>query len=648
MIRALPTVLGVLVALSASAQDGSVLTVRGKGVEGKPPYEGGGRVRFLEVTLGAEVLHYDGGPELTLPLALRYEVLEPAPIALTSNLGTEHWWLYHFSNETMSAVYTDERIDLSAPGERTAVALRGRFAERYGPMPAKGLVGLRGHSYFLIEPAAGGPYLDVTDPPSFFDAPTLARTLTFTLADLTQYSVQIADFQSTWQPGGPFRVRVTVTDAAGESFPVVNAPLSARAGGWETKLETEWGPLNEPTGWMRGALPEELPTEVTITGSPTVLTPRGPESPEVTGTCARGTGQVGPDEFAAASAGYVLPRNADGVIRETRGIWAAPADFETPEKAEAMVARCAQAGLNMIVADIFVRNNFWARSELIPQSRERWAEYDPLAGLIERAHAAGIEVHPWFCVTYRDPAFRAWFEERYGRNVDVVKADGSVEELPADAHRPEYRDFIVALMTGVARDYEVDGIHHDYIRVMNHCYCADCRAEFAAQFGKPITAATEEDWIVWHRRAIGDIVRRVAEGVRAVNPQAKLSAAVFSNLRGGALQGQDPAGWARAGWIDLVIPMDYEMQTLRVRAHERAFLEALDDDDQLVTGLSLYQRNGAGVSSRSPELVSQQIELVRAMGIHGWCLFAYSHLSDEQIEMLRTQVNPERAAPYFR
>ena len=90
------------------------------------------------------------------------------------------------------------------------------------------------------------------------------------------------------------------------------------------------------------------------------------------------------------------------------------------------------------------------------------------------------------------------------------------------------------------------------------------------------------------------------------------------------------------------------MRTLRVRANERAFLEALDDDDQLVTGLSLYRRNGAEVGSRSPELVSRQIEPARALGIHGRRLFAYSHLSDEQIEMLRTQVNPERAAPYFR
>jgi len=648
MARKLAIALAAMAALGAYAQDGSVMTVRGIGAEGKPRYDSGGEVRFLEASIGAQVLHYDGGREMPLPMAIDYEVLDPAPIVLTSRMGTEYWRLYHFADETMSAVYTDERIDLSEAGEHGAVVTTGRLTDRYGPLPARGLVGFRGHYYLLIEPVEGGAYLDVTSPPPFFDSQAVSRALTFTLADLTQYAAQIEALQSTWEPGGPLRVRVTVTDATGESLPVVNVPLTASGGEWQTRLETEWGPLNEPTGWMRGTLPEEAPAEVAVAGQLTLVTPRGPESADVTATFARGEGRVTADEFAAAGGGYVLPRNADGVIRETRAVWAAPSDFETAESADAMVARCALAGLNMIVADIFVRNNFWARSELIPATQERWAEYDPLAGLIERAHAAGIEVHPWFCTTYRDPAFRAWFEEQSGRNVDVVDEDGSVRPLPADAHRPEYRDFVVALMTGVARDYEVDGLHHDYIRVMSNCYCADCRAEFAAQFGKPITEATEEDWITWHRAAIGDIVRRVAEGVRSTRPEVTLSAAVFSSLRSGALQGQDPAEWARQDWLDLVIPMDYSMQTLQVRANERAFLEALDDDDRLVSGLSLYQRNGTAVSSRPPELMHEQIELVRGMGIHGYCLFAFTHLSDEQLEVLRTRVNAEPAAVYFR
>ena len=70
------------------------------------------------------------------------------------------------------------------------------------------------------------------------------------------------------------------------------------------------------------------------------------------------------------------------------------------------------------------------------------------------------------------------------------------------------------------------------------------------------------------------------------------------------------------------------------------------DDDQLVTGLSLYMRAGGAVSSRPSELVMQQIELVRRMGVRGYCLFAYSHLSEPQLKMLREKINAEPAVPY--
>jgi uncharacterized lipoprotein YddW (UPF0748 family) len=107
-------------------------------------------------------------------------------------------------------------------------------------------------------------------------------------------------------------------------------------------------------------------------------------------------------------------------------------------------------------------------------------DFDPLRYLIQKAHAARLEVHFWFCVTYRDRHFRRWFADKFRAAVDI-----------------------------------------------------------------------------------------------------------FSNLSGGASQGQGPAGWAQQGWMDLILPMDYQMQTLQVRANERQFLAALAKDDQYGTRCAL-------------------------------------------------------------
>ncbi len=642
---------GWLVVLSilagfAGADDGAVLAVKGRGVEGRPPYRGGGEVKFLDVSLEPQVVHYDGGSELRLPLRVRYQVLQPAPILLTSRMGSEHWYLFSFEGERSSATYTDEKIDLSQPGERTAQATRAWFGKRYGPLPAPGLAGIRGRHYLLID-QPNGRWLDVVAPPPFFDQTAIARKLTFTLANLTKHAISIGEFQSTWEPGGPLRVRIQLEDADGKKLPVVNVPLVARAGDWRSTLVSEWKPGSEPTGWMRGVLPSTVPQEIALEGIVAAQTPEGLQQWKVAAAFTRGDGRLAPEAFQTAQQGYTLPRDAEGKVRETRAIWLSTADVDTGEKIDRVVERCQKARLNMLIPDIFVRNSFLGKSALMPSTAVPDSGADPLAELIQKAHAAGLEVHPWFCVTYRDAKFRQWFRAQRGAGVDMLDKDGKTIALGADLHRPQYRDFIVDLMVGVAKDYAVDGIHLDYIRTMARCYCPQCREEFAKRFGKPLTEASEEDWIQWQREAVGDIVRRTAEGVRKVRPAAAMSAAVFSGMAGGAAQGQDPAGWARRGWIDLVLPMDYQMQTLQVRAHERQFLEALDDDDRLVTGLSLYMRSGQKVSSRLPELVREQIEVVRRMGIHGYCLFAYSHLSDEQLEAIQG-LNQQPAKPYYR
>lgn len=643
----LPAMLLALTCFPARAEDVATLKVEGRGVEGRPPYRGGGIVKFLDVQFGAQVVHYKPGEGLPWPLEITYDVLEPAPVLLTSRLGTEHWRLYHFATETMSALYTDEKINLAQRGRQTAKATKAHFGKSYGPLPDSGLVGIRGHYYFLID-QPNGQWLDVTDPPAFFDQPEPAQRLTVTLADVSRFELSIPTIQSTWKPGGPFRVRLIVTDAGGKTYPVVNAPLVATAGEWRAALTTTWTPLNEPTGWMSGKLPATLPQELTVTGTVTVATPTGLQQREVTARFPRGTGLVGADEFQMATQGYQLPRNAAGVVRETRGIWVSTSDIATAAGIDELVDRCRSAGLNTIIPDIFVRNTFVATSKLMPTADSVGKDFDPLRYLIEKAHAARFEVHPWFCVTYRDRHFRRWFTDKFKTSVDMLDKGGKVIDLGADVHRPEYRQFIVDLMVGVARDYPVDGIHLDYIRTMDLCFCNACKQEFAQQYAKPLTEATEDDWVRWQRQAIGDIVERTAKGVRQARPGAKMSAAVFANLSGGASQGQDPAGWAQAGWMDIILPMDYQMQALQVRTNERQFLAALANDDQLVTGLSLYMRAGGTVSSRPPELVMQQIELVRRMGIRGYCLFAYSHLSEPQVKMLREKVNTEPAVPYFR
>ena len=624
-----------------AAQDG-VLVLRGKSKRGDTRYDGA-TVEFLDIAVADQLVHFASPNRMPLRLSMRYRVLECAPVLLNSRFGTEYWYLYHYGRSAVSGIHTRERVDLSKPGEATTSVAEAVADPSRGEMLSKGLVGIRGHYYFLID-QPNGQWLDVVKPPPFFHRPELAQKLTFTLADLTRFSLDFSAIESTWQPGGPLRVKLAVTDADGETFPVVNASATIQAGEWQAQLGTEVDPLHVPTGWLSADLPADaIPNAVTVQATVSAMTPEGPTTRTVRKTFKRGDGLKSLAEIRPSARTVELPRNADGVVRETRALWIGLSDLFTREGVEAVVEKAHRAGLNVLVPDIFVRNSFVGKSALIPMASRVEEGLDPLTYLIKLAHQKGLEVHPWFCVTYRDKHFRKALT-----GVDMIDGKGKVISLGADVHRPKYRDFIVDLMVGVARDYEVDGIHLDYIRTMGRCYCDLCRKEFETKFRHPLTEASDQEWVTWQREAIGDIVRRTAEGVKTVRPNAVMSAAVFSNMPGGAGQGQDPAGWARKGWVDVVIPMDYKMQALLVRANEQKFLDALDNDDQLVTGLSLYARSGKDVMARPPSLVKEQIQLVRQMGIRGYCLFVFGYLNDDIIQMLKTDINRERAVPYFR
>ena len=633
---------GALAAGPCAGQD-NVLVLRGKPKRGNVDYDGA-KVEFLDLALADQLVHLKSPREIPLRLSIRYHVHRTAPVVLNSRMGTEYWRLYHYAKQTRSGLHTWEKIDLSRPGPAVTTVDRAVADPARGDLLSKGLVGILGHYYFLVD-QPNGQWLAWVQPPGFFDRPEFARRLAFTLADLSRFTLSLSEVESTWEPGGPLRVRLTVTDGAGETFPVVNAAATVSAGPWACPLETEVDALAAPTGWLAARLPKSAaPGQVAAVAAVRAMTPDGPVRREVRATFPKGRGRKPAEHFARAAKEPTFERNAKGVIRETRALWVGLTDLLTRKDIDSVVDRAAGAGLNVLVPDIFVRSSFIAKSDLVPLSRRVEPGLDPLDRLIKAAHKRGLEVHPWFCVTYRDPAFRKRMP-----GVDVIDRKGKVVPLPADVHRTAYRDFIVDLMVGVARDYDVDGIHLDYIRSMAQCYCPACRQEFQAKFGRPLAEASEQDWVAWQQEAIGDIVRRTAEGVRRVRPKAMLSAAVFADPASGAAQGQDPAGWARQGWLDVVIPMDYKMQTLGLAASERKFLAALDDDAKLVTGLSLYTRGGEGqATSRQPSLVRQQIRWVRQAGIRGYCLFVYGHMDDPILDLLRTEINREPAAPYFR
>ncbi len=175
---------------------------------------------------------------------------------------------------------------------------------------------------------------------------------------------------------------------------------------------------------------------------------------------------------------------------EHRAIWAHFPDIRSPEAVRNTVARVAAAHLNSIYILVWYNGGQAAyRSALCPMQAGTPDGFDPLGALIAAARPRGIAVHAWFV-----NGSYGWARpgHLFTRHPDwQLKTGVETAELWYDLGRPEVRAFQRDVMLECLRNYELDGIHFDYIRFPGRgmCCCERCQAEVRDRFGIPPLSA---------------------------------------------------------------------------------------------------------------------------------------------------------------
>ncbi len=187
--------------------------------------------------------------------------------------------------------------------------------------------------------------------------------------------------------------------------------------------------------------------------------------------------------------------------------------------------------------------------------------YDPLAFAIEECHKRGMECHAWIVsvplgnskhvsslgkasVTKKRPAICITYKRQYFLNPG----------------HPAAKEYLMELVSEMVRNYDLDGVHFDYLRYPEHARFPD-----NAQFKKYGNGRTLEEW---RRDNLTDIVRYIYNGVKALKPWVKVSTCPVGKYadttrypsRGwNALHAvnQDVQAWLREGIQDQIYPMLY-------------------------------------------------------------------------------------------
>jgi uncharacterized lipoprotein YddW (UPF0748 family) len=201
------------------------------------------------------------------------------------------------------------------------------------------------------------------------------------------------------------------------------------------------------------------------------------------------------------------------------------------------------------------------------------------------------------------------------------------------------------------RNYDVDGIHFDYIRYPDndHCFCARCRERFERVTGTKIEpwpqavrseGKLRQSWLDWRRNNITTVVKAVSEQARALKPKLKISAAVFPNLTNDRDSiGQDWKLWCEQGYLDFVCPMDYAPVN---HQFDRLIAQQL----KWAGSTPCYPGIGLSTARFGADRLIEQINITRQHKTGGFVIFNYSvPESREVLPQLGLGITAKRPMP---
>jgi uncharacterized lipoprotein YddW (UPF0748 family) len=357
---------------------------------------------------------------------------------------------------------------------------------------------------------------------------------------------------------------------------------------------------------------------------------------------------------------------------EVRALWVVRSTLTSPDKITRMVDSAATAGFNTLIVQVRGRGDAYYRSRWEPRAvelKDQPIDFDPLATTIAEAHRRGLKVHAWLNTSLLanldalpdNPkhvynAHPDWLavpravaaqlysmsphDARYReRIVEWSKANRcELEGVYTGPANPKVREHIYRIWMDVLKNYDVDGLHFDYIRLASpdfdysrtslRAFCrwlepqlssAERRALKLSLKANPLAATDlyKEKFGDFQREQITKIVERIYHAVKKQRPEVTVSAAVFANDENAFTRRfQDWRRWLQMGILNVVCPMAYTTDT-------ETFRKQIDVATSSAHSAGRRVWAGIGAYRIPAESAVEKIGVARTLGADGIILFSY-------------------------
>jgi uncharacterized lipoprotein YddW (UPF0748 family) len=326
------------------------------------------------------------------------------------------------------------------------------------------------------------------------------------------------------------------------------------------------------------------------------------------------------------------PKSGLAAADEVRGVWLHSGLFDK----NADVARKQISKLFDSYQEIGINHLFCYYT----LKDEHGFDWDYLQVLIDEGHKRDIKIHSTFCP---------------GHNVAIT---GEIKEHPEwliedrDSQKynalnltlPEVRDYWMRRISQ-ALEYDIDGIHLDYLRFpvnQRFSYDSVTLAAFKQEYGvTPLDDSPDDgsmvwcEWINWNARQITEFAGEVRAFIDQSGKKVLLGADVFPNpYTAKVLIGQDWESWAGMDIFDFICPMFYTNNLDLFREYVARAVKIAGDQTDVYPGIGLVTSH----NKITRDLLEKEVEIVREEGSDGVILFSGYSLTPEFMGALRETV----------
>lgn len=232
------------------------------------------------------------------------------------------------------------------------------------------------------------------------------------------------------------------------------------------------------------------------------------------------------------------------------------------EKVKVLFSALADRGINTLIVqlrpngDSFYPSAYYCPSDYVTGTYATDFKYDPLAIMVEEAHALGLSFHGWInplrCMLETDLiginisyGIRSFSQEHMGDY--IVNYSGRLYLNPG---REEVRQLIIDGAAEIVRYYDVDGVHID------DYFYPTTDSSFDSQSYKDQTEYTT--LAQFRRGSLNKLVSGIYSAVKAENPKVMFGVSPAGNIANVRSAYADVDTWlSTPGYLDYIMPQLY-------------------------------------------------------------------------------------------